>query len=324
VISSFARGIRNDATRSVLFNFLGGVIMMRIILFLSAILLSGCATLGGNTMAVANDGGTKTEVSLDPISFIGIKETEAIRSGQFSAVLGNFPDALFGEMHPLRMRYNAMAFGKITGKEYPAQALYTGYAECALRLVFIVEGNIDEPVVGAFADTRMNRVFNLYGDEITLETPEKLASDSTYRKSVVLSGGMDLARLKQVATGGKNGLSAVFAGWNTVRTKALPYDIRTPLAEKFVRSVARENPELSFSEKLVGNGHFGITLSWFSTAMGAASDVLVSANASDKGWDEQSELKRGYQGMIARIVKAQYEGAIKNGMFCGKKQSVLY
>ncbi len=297
---------------------------MRIILFLSAILLSGCATIGGNTMAVANDGGTKTEVSLDPISFIGIKETEAIRSGQFSAVLGNFPDALFAEMHPLRMRYNAIAFGKTTGKEYPAQALYAGYAECALRLVFIVEGNPDEPVVGVFADTRMTRLWSLYGDEITLEIPEKLTSDSVYRRDVVRAGGTEISRLKKVATDGKSGLSQVFAGWNTVRTKALPYDIRTPLAEKFVRGIARENPELSFSEKLVGNGHFGVTLSWFSTAMGVASDVLVSAGASDKGWDEQSELKRGYQGMIARIVKAQYEGAVRNGMLCGKKASIPY
>ncbi|MDD2766540.1 MAG: hypothetical protein PHH40_02095 [Candidatus Moranbacteria bacterium] len=298
--------------------------MMRIILFLLALLLTGCATLGGNTMAVANEFGAKTEVSLDPISFIGIRETEAIRSGRFSAVLGNFPDALMAEMHPLRMRYNAIAFGVTTGKEYPAQALYTGYAECALRLVFIVEGNIDEPVVGAFADTRMTRLWSLYGDEITLERPEKLTSDSAYRRDMVRAGGTDISRLKKIATEGKSGLSSVFAGWNTVRTKALPYDIRTPLAEQFVRGVARENPELSFSEKLIGNGHFGITLDWFSSAMGAASDVLMSAGASDKGWDEQSELKRGYQGMIARIVKMQYEGAIKNGMLCGKKQTVPY
>ncbi len=297
---------------------------MRIIFFLLALLLSGCATLGGNTMSVAVEDGTKTEVSLDPISFIGIKETLAIREGDFTAVLGTFPDGLFAEMHPLRMRYNAMAFGKITGKEYPAQALYTGYAECALRLVLIVEGNPDETIVGAFASTRFSRLFDLYGKEIALETPEKLVSDSVYRKSVVLSAGTELSRLKKVATGGKEGLASVFANWNTVRVKALPYDIRTPIAEQFVRSVARENPELSFSEKLISNGRFGVTLDWFSTAMSATSDVLISVQASNKGWDEQSELKRGYQGMIARIVKAQYEGAIKNGMFCGKKQNIPY
>jgi len=282
--------------------------------FLLAVMLTGCATLGSNTMSVTTSEG-KTEVSVDPISFVGIKEVPTLRSGDFTAVLGNFPDALFAEMHPLRMRYHALAYGVTTGKEYPAQALYTGYAECALRLVFLVEGNISEPVVGVFANTRMTRLWNLYGDEVTLEKPEKVISDSTYRKTVVLAGGTDTMRMKKIA---KSDLTQVFAGWNTVSVKALPYTLRTPLSEKMVRSVARENPELSFSEKMIGNGQFGITMDWFSTAMSAASDVLISANAPDRGWDERSELKREYQGMIARIVKAQYEGAIKNGMMCRK------
>ncbi|MEI8097017.1 MAG: hypothetical protein WCG73_02845, partial [Candidatus Moraniibacteriota bacterium] len=194
----------------------------------------------------------------------------------------------------------------------------------ALRLVFIVEGNPDEPIVGAFANTRLTRLFDLFGKEISLETPEKFSSDALYRKQVVTTGGTVTTKLKSVPTAGKNGLREVFSGWNTVRTKALPYDIRTPIAEKFARGVARENNELSFSEKLVGNGQFGVNMSWFSTAMGAASDVLSAANASDKGWDEQSELKRGYQGMLARVVKAQYEAALRSGMFCGKKQTVPY
>lgn len=297
--------------------------MERIIVLIAALLLAGCATLGGNTVAVATETG-KQEVSIDPISFIGIRETSAIREGNFSAVLGNFPDELFDEMHPLRMRYNAIAFGTTTGKEYPAQAMYAGFAQCAIRLVFIVEGNPDEPVVGAFANTRFTRLFDLYGKEITVETPEKLSSDAIYRKSIVLSGGTVTTKLKGVPVTGKDGLREIFSGWSTVRTKALPYTIRTPLAEKFVRSVARENNELNFSEKLVSNGHLGISMSWFSTAMGAASDVLMAANATDKGWDEQSELKRGYQGMIARVVKAQYEAALKAGMFCSKKQAVQY
>lgn len=300
---------------------------MRIILSLLAVMLAGCATLGGNTVAIATQEGVKTEVSIDPISFIGIKETSEIRSGNFVAVLGNFPDELMAEMHPLRMRYNAIAFGTKTGKEYPAQALYTGFAECALRLVFIVEGNPGEPIIGAFANTRYTRLFDLYGKEIVVETPEKLSSDAVYRKGIVISGGTVTTNLKSVPTAskpGKPGLHEVFSGWSTVRTKALPYDIRTPLAEKFVRGVARENNELSFSEKLVGNGQFGMSMSWFSTAMGAASDVLVSANATDKGWDEKSELKRGYQGMLARVVKAQYEASLKAGMFCGKKQTIPY
>lgn len=298
---------------------------MRIILLLLAVMLVGCSTLGGNTVAVATQDGVKQEVSIDPISFVGIKETPVIRDGQFSAFLGNFPEGLFAEMHPLRVRYNAVAFGVTTGKEYPAQALYAGFAECSLRLVFIVEGNPDEPIVGAFVTTRFTRLFDLFGKEISLETPEKLSSDASYRKDTVLSSGTAVAKLKVVPTTGKYGLHEVFSGWSTARTKALPYNIRTPLAEKFVRSVARENNELNFSEKLVGNGQFGISMSWFSTAMGAASDVLSAANATDKGWDEQSEIKRGEQGMLALILKKQYEAALRDGMFCGKgHKSVPY
>ncbi|MFZ2187875.1 MAG: hypothetical protein WAV46_04610 [Candidatus Moraniibacteriota bacterium] len=297
--------------------------MRTLIALLLVLLLAGCATLGGNTMSVTTEAG-KQEVTIDPIGFIGVQETPAISSGNFVAVLGSFPDELFSEMHPLRLRYHAVAYGTNTGKEYAAQAIYVGFAECALRLVFIVEGNIDEPIVGVFANTRFTRLFNLYGEEIFVKTPEKLASDVMYRKEVVLSGGTETRKLKGVPVAGIKGLQAVFSDWNTVRTKALPYAIRTPLAEKYVRSVARENNELNFSEKLTGNGQFGVSLSWFSTAMSAATDVLVALNASDKGWDEQSELKRGYQGMIARVIKAQYEAALRQGMFCGAKQKVKY
>jgi hypothetical protein len=292
-----------------------------ILAVLISIFISGCTTLGTNKVSLATDEGQKVEKTIEPIGFIGIELTDRVRSGQYQAYLATFPPELFTEFHPLRVRYPALAYGVHTGKEYPAQALYVGYADCALRVVFIVEGNPGEPVVGALATTRFTKVFSLYGDAISVKTPEKLISDAKYRQEVVLGGGTAVKRLKSVPLSGPNGLQRIFASWGTARVPGL-LDQATPLSEKFVRLVARENPELSFQEKLVGNGQFGLSLSWFSIAMGAAQDVLIAAGATDKGVDEQSELRRGYQGMIAQVVAAQYQSALDAGMACRGRPTV--
>ena len=289
---------------------------MLIAIFATLLLATGCTTLGSNTMSLATGEGKKEEVSIDPISFVGIQMTPAIVSGQYQAKLGTFPEEFFSEVHPFRFRYNAIAYGKNSGKEYPAQAMYAGYAQCALRLVFIVEGDVKEPIVGAFASTRFTRLFNLYGEEIAVEKPEKLISDAGYRKEIVLSGGTLASKLKNIPVSGKSGMQESINGWNTVRVKTLAHEIRTPLPENLVRIVARDNPEIAFPERLVGNGNFAVRLDWFGTAAGAVADVLVAANAASKGWDEDSELKRGQQGMIARVIKRQYDAAIRSGMSC--------
>ncbi len=293
-------------------------------LLLSVLLLGGCASLGGNTMAVATEDGQKKEVSIDPIKFVGVEETKAIREGRFKAYLANYPKGLFAEFHPLRLRYNAVAYGKNSGKEYPAQALYAGYAECALRMVVIVEGNPDEPVIGAITTTRFTRLFTLFGEEIVVKTPEKLASDAKYRKETVLASGTAVNRLKGVPVSGEGGLKSEFGSWTAFRAPAFQYAIRTPLPQEVVRGVARQNPEYSFGEKLVGNGQFGVTLSWFGTAMGAAADVIVAAGASDKGWDEGSFVSRYDQGMTLTVISAQYEAALKSGMLCVGPRRVGY
>lgn len=287
-----------------------------LIALLCAILVSGCATLGSNTVALATESGIKKEVSIDPIQFVGIEWTEEFQSGRFHASLGTFPNALFSDFHPLRFRYQAIAYGQKSGKEYPAQAIYAGYADCGLRLIFIVEGDPDEPIIGAFATTRFTRLFSLQGDEISVESPEKLTTDAAYRKEVVLSGGTDTKRLKAIPVGGPKGLHAVFATWTRFRIAKGGPEMRSPLAEKLIRSVARENPELAFQEKLVGNAQIALSLSWFTVAAGAAGDVITASNASDRGWDEQSELRRGQQGMLAQVIAAQYQAALNAGMVC--------
>lgn len=293
-----------------------------ILVVLVSIFLSGCTTLGSNKITLATDNGQKVEKPVDPISFVGVQWTEGLRHGYYRAYLAAFPPELFAEFHPLRVRYQALAYGEMTGKEYPAQALYVGYADCALRVIFIVEGDPDEPIIGALSTTRFTKVFSLYGDSILVKTPEKLVSDAKYRKEVVLEGGTAVKRLKVVPSQGTNGLQKIFSSWGVVRVAGLT-DQMTPLNERSVRSVARDNPELSFHEKVIGNGHFSLSMSWFSIAMGAAQDVLVAANATDKGWDEQSELKRGYQGLIAQVVSAQYQAALDAGMVCRGRPTVV-
>lgn len=290
--------------------------MLRTFVLLVVLSASGCASVGGNTIKVAAENGDKKEVSIDQIKFVGVEETGMIREGRFKAYLANYPKGLFAEFHPLRLRYNAVAYGKTSGKEYAAQALYIGFAECALRMVVIVEGNPDEPVVGVFATTRLTRLYTLLGEEIAVKEPGKLASDAKYRKETVLVYGTPVNRLKGVPVTGDGGLRSEFSGWTAFRAPAFQYAIRTPLPQEVVRGVARQNPEYSFSEKLVGNGQFGVTLSWFGTAMGAAFDVVAAAGATDKGWDESSFVSRYEQGMALTVISAQYDAALKGGMMC--------
>ncbi|OGI15506.1 MAG: hypothetical protein A2878_00155 [Candidatus Moranbacteria bacterium RIFCSPHIGHO2_01_FULL_54_31] len=280
-------------------------------------------------MAVKHQDGEKqivSQVSIDPINFIGVQWTTALSEGDYAAYLGNFPKPLFAEFHPLRFRYPAVAYGEHSGKEYPAQAIYTGYAECALRMALIVEGHPDEPVVAAFATTRLNRVFNLYGEEISVKTPEKLASDPGYRKDVVLSGGTSVKKLKGMPVTGERGLQAVFDTWGIARVKGLP-DQRTPLPETLARRVARENPEYSFVEKCVDNCKLGLPIppTLFSVVVSVLADIYTAASAPDKGWDEKSELSRGNQGLIAQVIDAQYQAAKDAGMTCnGSSRRVTY
>ena len=297
---------------------------MRMLILMFVILMSGCTSLGGNTMTIATEDGGKKEVSIDQIKFVGIEETGLIREGRFKAYLANFPKGLFAEYHPLRFRYNAVAYGKNSGKEYPAQALYAGFAECALRMVVIVEGNPSEPIVGVIATTRLTRMFTLLGEEIAVKTPEKLASDAKYRKETVLASGTEVNRLKGVPVSGEGGLRSEFRSWTAFRAPAFQYAIRTPLPEEVVRGVARQNPEYSFGEKLVGNARFGVTLDWFSTAMGAAFDVVAAAGATDKGWDGGSFVSRYEQGLALQTIAAQYEAALKSGMLCVGPRRVGY
>ncbi len=311
-------------SKSTFFNFHKEGAMRTLIVLLFVGLLAGCGTLGGNTVALSTGDGEAKKVSIDPVGYVGVQWTKDVSEGRFTAHLANFPPDLFSEFHPLRVRYNAVAYGEKSGREYPVQAIYAGYAQCALRLTFIVEGNQDESVVGAIATTRYGKLYNLYGEPISVKTPEKLISDAAYRKEAVLSGGTAIRRLKSVPIVGQSGLFSTFNAWSTVRVKGLT-DQRTPLAEQSVRLVARENPELSFSERLVANGSFGISIppSWFGVAMGVAQDIFIAANASGKGWDEESELRRGYQGMIARVIAAQYQAAINAGMSCAGRPTVV-
>jgi|SRR3989344_4393875 len=293
---------------------------MRIFFILFVALVAGCATVGGNTMKVAGAYEQKT-VHLDPIGFVGVQMTPAIEHNNYQAYLANFPDGFFPEFDPLRFRYNAVAYGIESGQEYPAQAIYAGYANCALRLVLLVE-DASEPVVAVFVSTRFTRMFNLFGEEVDVSEPDRLVSDPVYRRDIVLSQGTRVSRMAEMAVLKSGGIRDIFALWNTVRVKALPYEIRTPLSQELVKLVVRDNPELNFSEKLVGNGHFAINpMSWFSTAASAVADVYTATQAADKGWDENSELKRGYQGMLARAMKAQLDAAIKAGMVCSSPPS---
>lgn len=294
-----------------------------ILVVLISAFLSGCTTLGGNKISVIGSDGEKQEIPIDPIHFVGIEWTDALQEGNFQVYLINFPLELFAEYHPLRVRYNAMVYEEKSGKEYRAQAIPLGFLECGFRMALIVEGNPGESAVGVLTNTRFNRMFSLYGDLIRADS-EKLPSDAVYRREVVLSGGTLLRHLNPFP-----GWHSELRSWKTAfRLPGSSRVIHSPFEEKMVRLVSRENPEINFVEKCVGNCSFGISIppTWPGIMFSAASDVLSASSATCKSWDEQCEVTRGYQGVIPQVILAQLKAALNNGMVCGagQKRQIKY
>lgn len=297
-----------------------------ITLFVAALLASGCASFHGNTINVAREQGQEAEaIHIAPFAFVGVKLTDRIKAGNFKAYRIDFPDGLdgrgnlFPDFHPLRFRYQALAYGR-SGKAYPAQALYAGYIKCALRMVFIVEGDSEEidrdAVVGVVATTMLTNLFALHGESIVLKTPERIALDAEYRKDAVLQGGTTLSSMKEITKETKQ----VFGRWATVGSTDVPFKMLTPLPESLVRIVSRTNPEYSPIQKLVGNMRGAISPDVMITTFSALSDLYASETAPDRGWDARSVLTRGEASMLPRAIAAEYNAALRAGMVCGGPQ----
>ena len=278
-----------------------------IFLLVLVAILSGCATNRFTLKdAYLAEKSGEANLLIEPYQSLGLLETEAVRTGQTTVVQGKFPEMLFGEYYPGRIRWNVWGVDK-AGHEYFGQALFSGIAFTGDFLwTVVLDGNISDSVSVMVLATGLDFAYDLLGKEIKLEP--KFANNREYRREVLLEKGTKIGDMRKITE-----FAQVTAGWNRYR---IPEGILlSPLGDDDVKLIAGINPQYSFSEKMVGSGHFSVSIDYISTALGIGIDVFRSANGSipSTGWDYNSQLpNRRNMAFIIKYVSVLKQNLIDN------------
>ncbi len=272
----------------------------RIIALLCAVLLAGCITMPqtvevkettGPFAAQAVDG--KVSLPIDPVAFLGVRSTRYIEEGNFSVVYAKFPDdpnGLLGEFDARRVSYPVFAVGP-DGREYPAQALFAGFATCEATLAVLVEGTRSlKGFTAVLANTARDQLYDLKGVAIKVDA-EKFRKSGEYRRQLIAKNGSSLERFVQVRD-----YDRIIQSWTLLNTAQHIGKIRTPYPLEFVQGVARINPQHSHSEKFIATTSGTVNpLSPMATVVGVVMEYIVSNNAPALGWTGDSLAPRGDQ-----------------------------
>jgi len=280
----------------------------KVFLLVLVAILSGCAT----SRFVMKDSmlGNKpsdTNLLIEPYQSLGLLETKALRAGRLTVVQGKFPELLFGEYYPGRIRWNVWGVDK-TGREYFGQALFSGIAFTGdFMWTIVMDGVISDDVSVVVLATGLDFAYDLLGEEIPLA--HRFPTDREYRRTIILEKGTRIGDMKKI-TGFEQVIADWGPPWQTPEGALL-----SPLGDNEVRLVAGINPQYSMSEKLVGSGHFGLSVDYIGTAVGIGIDVFRSANGSvpSLGWDYNSQIpNRRNMAFIIKYVAALKQRLIDN------------
>lgn len=283
--------------------------VLKSITVLCCLFLIGCASGATVKAKFYNDTAeTKKNILIEPYQSLGINETTALKNGDVTVVKGVFPDILFGEYYPGRIKWNFWAVSE-SGQEFYGQTLFAGIDFSGHFLeIIIIDGKIkkEDRVKGVVLSTFVDYAYDLGGKEIALDRA-KFLKDANYRKTLILKEGTSINDVKSA----DNILPAI-ESWNKYDT---PEGILiSPLGEDELKLIAGINPQYSFSEKLIGTGRFSITMDPVGTAVGVAIDLFrASGNVPTLGWDFSSQLpNRRNMAFIIKYVSAMKQELIEN------------
>ena len=250
----------------------------------------------------------KVDLLLEPYETLGLLLTPAIRKGDITVIQGIFPDILFGEYHPGRIRWNGWAVQE-DGKEFFAQILFStiDYSGYFLETV-IIDGNPEANARAVGLSSLVDYAYDLAGNEFPVETHGFLNNIGN-RQQFVLKSGTKIGEMEKIPTAD---FMAILEKWNQYQTpKGV---ILSPLGEKEVKLIAGINPQYSFSEKLIGSGRGLLSPDYIGTSVGIALDIFRVANGSTSsiGWDYNSQLpSRRNMGMTIEYISAMRIALIK-------------
>lgn len=278
----------------------------RVLMLLMLLMLSyGCATTSLKIRDVALEGiEDKNEKNLliEPYQSLGLELTENIQRGEVKIVPGVFPEILFGEYYPGRIRWNAWVVSE-DGKEYYAQALFSGIEfDGSFTQLVIIDGKPEENAKIVVLSTFVDFIYDLAGNEYPVER-QRIINDKKYRNEIILKNGTRLKDLKSVSH--CKVINAIRL-WNKYET---PNGILvSPLGEDDIKIVAGINPQHSFFEKLIGTGMFSVRANDpLGTLIGIGIDIIRASSVPSVGWDYMSQLpsRRNMAFIIKYVAEIQ-------------------
>ena len=250
----------------------------------------------------------KVDLLLEPYETLGLLLTPAIRKGDITVIQGIFPDILFGEYYPGRVRWNGWAVQE-DGKEFFAQILFStiDYSGYFLETV-VIDGNPEASARVVGLSSLVNFAYDLAGNEFPVGTHDFL-NDAGNRQQFILKLGTRIGEMEKIPTAD---FIKILAKWNQYQTpKGV---ILSPLGEKEVKLIAGINPQYSFSEKLVGDGKCSLSPDYIGTSVSIALDIFRATNGivPSMGWDYNSQLpSRRNMAMIIEYISAMRIALIK-------------
>src|SRR3989344_4002 len=176
------------------------IIHYSLFIILTLAILSGCATTNF-TVKNAMLANSQTEINLliEPYESLGLKETEAIRKKEITVVQGIFPDILFGEYFPGRMRWNGWVIDE-SDREYFAQMLFSGvdFSGYFLETIIIDAVQLNSGAKMVIFSTTGDFIYDLAGNEYAIER-KKFITDNKYRAQIVREKGTRIDDLKKIS-----------------------------------------------------------------------------------------------------------------------------
>jgi hypothetical protein len=271
------------------------------------ILLSGCASSLNMKAVLENDQiESKINMLIEPYQSLGLKLTPAIKNQRAYVIQGVFPDILFGEYYPGRIRWNAWVVAE-DGREYSAQMIFSGidYGGNFVCLV-VIDGKPPKDSRVVISSSLVDFVYDLAENE-TEVVRQKFLNDPAYRRPIVLAKGTKIGDIKPATK-----FYEVIKSWNMYKT---PEGILiSPIGEKEVREIAGINPQYSFSEKFVGITHGAISYDVIGSAIQIGIEAFRSSNGSvpTMGWDYNSQIpSRRNMAFIIKYVSEMKQRLIK-------------
>lgn len=281
------------------------------IVFFLVLFFAGCAgsvaIKNANLTTTNSMAENKVEMLIEPYQSLGVKLTPTIESGKATIVQGIFPEILFGEYFPGRIRWNAWAVDE-NGREYFGQAVFCGIGYSGEFIETLVFDEIpDKSAKTIVLSTAVEFGYDLSGNEVEIFR-EKFLKEPAYRKEFILSKGTKISDMRKVPD-----FLEIMKNWNRFQDLEKNEILLSPIGEKELKEIAGINPRYGFSEKLIGSGRFAMVMDPIGTGIGLALDVIRASGVPSTGWDYNSEIpSRRNMAFIVKYITAMQKQLIQN------------